>query len=63
MAEAVYPLDPDTLYISYNDAKRIGDQLAPHYQGKEPYDYGCFDNFLPEDIVKKVRVGNGVKGP
>ena len=55
MSEAVYPLDPETLYIPYNDTKQVGDRLAPQYQGKSPYDYGCFDNFLPPEIIERVR--------
>lgn len=55
MSEAVYPLDPETLYMHYNDAKQIGDRLAPQYQGKQPYDYACFDNFLPQEVANKVR--------
>lgn len=54
MSEAVYPLDPETLYMHYNDAKQIGDRLAPQYQGKQPYDYACFDNFLPQEVANKV---------
>jgi Rps23 Pro-64 3,4-dihydroxylase Tpa1-like proline 4-hydroxylase len=55
MSEAIYPLDPETLTISSKLAKEIGAKLAPSYQGKSPYDYGCFDNFLPPEILARVR--------
>jgi Rps23 Pro-64 3,4-dihydroxylase Tpa1-like proline 4-hydroxylase len=55
MSDCVFPLDPDTLNIAYQQAKEIGERLAGSYQGKEPYDYGCFDNFLPIKILERVR--------
>lgn len=66
MTSPVYPVDPDTLFISHADAKDIGVKLASSYQGKTPYDYGCFDNFLPEDVVTRVReeaLALGAKDP
>lgn len=66
MTTSVYPLDPDSLYISYDDAKDIGARLAPQYRGKEPFDYGCFDNFLPLEIAERVReevLEMGTKAP
>lgn len=55
MSDAVYPLDPVDLTISNSLAKDIGARLAPQYQGKQPYDYGCFDNFLPIEVLERVR--------
>lgn len=55
MSDPVYPVDPETLRIESSVAKEIGAQLASQYQGKTPYDYGCFDNFLPLEILEKVR--------
>lgn len=55
MSEPIYPLDPETLQIENAVAKEIGDKLAADYQGKAPYDYGCFDNFLPLEVLEKVR--------
>jgi Rps23 Pro-64 3,4-dihydroxylase Tpa1-like proline 4-hydroxylase len=66
MANCVYPLDPETLSISHQEAKEIGLQLASQYQGKKPYDYGCFDNFLPPEILERVReeaLSMGMKKP
>lgn len=54
MNNPVYPLDPDSLFIPHADAKEIGAKLAPQYQGKTPYDHGCFDNFLPEEVITRV---------
>jgi len=55
MSDAIYPLDPVDLTISNSLAKDIGARLAPQYQGKQPYDYGCFDNFLPIEVLERVR--------
>ena len=66
MENCVYPLDPETLSIPHQRAKEIGTALAGQYQGKEPYDYGCFDNFLPREIVDRVReeaLSMGMKAP
>ncbi|MBE0414692.1 2OG-Fe(II) oxygenase [Yoonia sp.] len=66
MSLPVYPLDPETMFIPYTDAKEIGAKLASSYQGKTPYDYGCFDNFLPADVVARVReeaLALGAKDP
>lgn len=66
MKDCVYPLDPETLSITHQQAKEIGTKLAAQYQGKDPYDYGCFDNFLPQEIVERVReeaLSMGMKAP
>jgi len=55
MTEPIYPLDPTTLSISNSQAKEIGARLAAQYKGRKPYDYGCFDNFLPLEILERVR--------
>jgi len=55
MTDPIYALDPSTLGISNSLAKETGARLAAQYQGKKPYDYGCFDNFLPLDVVERVR--------
>lgn len=51
----VLPLDPKTLQITHQDAKAIGASLATDYQSKEPYHYTCVDDFLPLEILQKVR--------
>ncbi len=50
-----YPIDPKTLEISHQVAKEIGATLAHDYQSKSPYHYTCVDNFLPIEILEKVR--------
>ena len=51
----VFPLDPKTLEIDYEKAKDIGTSLAVEYQSKSPYHYTCVDNFLPIEILERVR--------
>lgn len=52
---AFMPLDPETLSITHQEAKALGAQLAADYQSKTPYHYTCVDDFLPEEIVARVR--------
>lgn len=66
MGHCVYPLDPETLSIPHQRAKEIGTALASQYQGRKPYDYGCFDSFLPQEILDRVReeaLSMGMKAP
>ncbi|WGV15920.1 2OG-Fe(II) oxygenase [Fuscovulum ytuae] len=41
--------------IEHAVAKEVGKRLALEYQGKRPFDHGCFDNFLPIKLIEKVR--------
>lgn len=50
-----FQLDPETLTISHQEAKSLGDKVAEDYQSKTPYHYTCIDNFLPEPILERVR--------
>lgn len=62
----VLPLDVDTLSISHQDAKAVGTSLAQDYQSKSPYHYTCVDDFLPPEILEKVRaeaLEMGAKAP
>jgi len=52
---AFFPLDPETLSITHQQAKEIGASIAEDYQSKTPYHYTCVDNFLPLEILEKVR--------
>ena len=66
MSEPIYPIDPETLRIEHSVAKEVGAALAKDYQGKSPFDYGCFDNFLPMELLEKVRseaLSMGEKAP
>lgn len=50
-----YPLDPTTLLLDSKKAKELGAQYADRYQGADPYDHICIDNFLPMEVVENVR--------
>lgn len=49
------PIDPETLLISADDAREFGKAAAAEYRGRKPYPYGCFDNFMPPEILDRVR--------
>ncbi len=55
MSAAIYPIDPQTLLTSSSDSREIGKTYAADYQKGEPYHHICIDNFLPENILEKVR--------
>ncbi|MDX8349238.1 2OG-Fe(II) oxygenase [Cognatiyoonia sp. IB215446] len=50
-----FPFDPDTLSIESKRAKELGASLAADYQSKTPYHYTSVDNFLPEEVITRVR--------
>jgi Rps23 Pro-64 3,4-dihydroxylase Tpa1-like proline 4-hydroxylase len=52
---AFFPLDPETLTITHQQAKELGASIAGDYQSKTPYHYTCVDDFLPLEILEKVR--------
>lgn len=52
---AFYPIDPDSLTIAYQEAKEIGVSLAVDYQSRTPYHYISVDNFLPLNVLERVR--------
>ncbi|WP_400083912.1 2OG-Fe(II) oxygenase [Yoonia sp. R78084] len=49
------PIDPETLSFDHGATKEIGASLAADYQSKTPYHYICVDNFLPLEMVTRVR--------
>jgi len=55
MTNPVLPLDPQALTLDTKAAKEIGAKYAEKYQSGEPYHHICIDNFLPMDIINKVR--------
>lgn len=55
IAGPVYPLDPDTLHLSREEARAIGARYAEQYQSAEPYPHIMLDNFLPIEICEKMR--------
>lgn len=55
MTTHAYPIDPTTLLTETSEAKALGQRHAEVYQAAEPYNYTCIDNFLPVDVIEKVR--------
>lgn len=55
MSVSTLPIDPVTLLIDADGAREYGKAAAESYQSKSPYPYGCFDNFMPPEILDKVR--------
>jgi hypothetical protein len=55
MSVSTLPIDPVTLLIDADGAREFGKAAAESYQSKSPYPYGCFDNFMPPEILDKVR--------
>ena len=53
--DAVYNLDPESLYVPPKEAAEIGKQFAAEYQSGKPYHYIGIDDFLPISIAEKVR--------
>jgi len=47
-------MDSDSLLIDKTTAVALGEGAAEAYQSKSPYHYGCFDDFLPAAVLKKV---------
>jgi Rps23 Pro-64 3,4-dihydroxylase Tpa1-like proline 4-hydroxylase len=50
-----FPIDPETLSMDQKQTKEAGSSLAADYQSKTPYHYTCVDNFLPPEVLEKVR--------
>ena len=55
MTDIAFPFDPDALTIPTAKAKEIGAKYAETYQSGEPYHHICIDNFLPMEVINKVR--------
>lgn len=49
------PFDPEALTLEAARAKEIGADYAEKYQSATPYNHICIDNFLPMEIIGKVR--------
>ena len=50
-----FPLDPEMLTITPQEAKDVGAGVATEYQSKSPYHHICIDDFLPAEIIERVR--------
>lgn len=55
MTAPVLPIDPQNLIVSTKLARDVGSQFAENYRARRPYPYVCFDNFLPPEILDRVR--------
>lgn len=55
MSAVTYPIDPETLSIDAETARAAADPFAADYQAGEPYNHICIDNFLPDDVLRRVR--------
>lgn len=55
----ILPLDPKDLTLHVGTAKELGSQYAKEYQSGEPYHHICIDNFLPMEVIDKVRADLG----
>ena len=55
MTQPVIPFDPRSLTLETAAARRIGAQYADTYQSGQPFHHICIDNFLPMEIIRKVR--------
>lgn len=50
-----YAMDSQTLYIPPKEAAELGKCYAADYRSKTPYHHICIDNFLPENVIERVR--------
>ena len=52
---SIVPIDPNQLTFDKDEAKALGEKYAARYQSGEPYHHICLDNFLPMEVIDKVR--------
>ena len=55
MPSPIYPIDPEALTIDASVATAAAAPYAEAYQSAKPYNHICIDNFLPEDVLQRVR--------
>lgn len=55
VTDAVYTLDTESLFIEPAKAAEIGKSFAAKYQSGKPYHYIGIDDFLPLEVVEKLR--------
>lgn len=53
--QSVIQIDPESLLIGKDAAIEVGRSAASDYRARSPYPYGWFDDFLPPEILDKVR--------
>lgn len=56
MSAPVLPIDPETLLLPIDAAREAGQAAAEGYRVRKPYPHGSFDNFMPPEILERVRV-------
>ena len=49
------PIDPEHLTLDHKTAQALGTEKADAYQSAEPYHHICIDDFLPMEILERVR--------
>lgn len=55
MSAPVLPIDPETLLLPIDAAREAGQAAAEAYRVRKPYPHGSFDNFMPPEILERVR--------
>ena len=53
--QPVINIDPESLLVEKETAIGAARAAASEYRARTPYPYGCFDNFLPPEILDRVR--------
>lgn len=53
--QPVIPIDPESLLVPKEAALEAARTAAEEYRARTPYPYGCFDGFLPPEILDRVR--------
>jgi Rps23 Pro-64 3,4-dihydroxylase Tpa1-like proline 4-hydroxylase len=51
----IFDIDPEHLSIDVDTARAAAAPFAEEYQSGQPYNHICIDNFLPEDVLRKVQ--------
>lgn len=52
---AVLEFDPETLLLPTDTARQVGRTANDRYVSAAPYPHACFDDFLPPDVLDRVR--------
>lgn len=55
MTSPLIPFDIDTLTLDTETARAAGQKHAEAYQSATPYPHVCVDNFLPAEVLERVR--------
>lgn len=55
MSAPIYPIDLENLSMETDTARAAAAPYAEAYQSARPYNHVCLDNFLPEEVVERVR--------